>query len=118
MSAASAAASAAANSRAWSRCLAALSHADLLLHVQEVEKEKKKLQEENKKLKEQTDGIMEEEQRFEGCNAYEKFLQVVAELNYDEQWITELKAEKKKLVLKVACLEELVLGSGADDWEA
>ena len=52
-----------------------------------------------KELKELTDGIMEESntQHILGCNAYEKFIQAMTELNYDEKWITELKQEVKGL---------------------
>ena len=59
----------------------------------------KGLKEENKELKELTDGIMEESntQHILGCNAYEKFIQAMTELNYDEKWITELKQEVKGL---------------------
>jgi cell shape-determining protein MreC len=45
------------------------------------------------------DGIMEDpnSQHIQGCNAYEKFGQAMCELNYDEQWIKELKEENKNL---------------------
>ena len=51
------------------------------------------------KIRRITDGIMEESntQHILGCNAYEKFIQAMTELNYDEKWITELKQEVKGL---------------------
>ena len=57
------------------------------------------LKAEIKKLKEITDGIMDDEnsQHILGCNAYEKFCQAMCELNHDEKWIKELKAENEKL---------------------
>tara|TARA_R110000803_G_scaffold120177_2_gene188337 strand:+ start:519 stop:1199 length:681 start_codon:yes stop_codon:yes gene_type:complete len=61
--------------------------------------ENEKLKEEIKELKELTDGIMEESntQHILGCNAYEKFIQAMTELNYDEKWIKELKDENEEL---------------------
>ena len=40
-------------------------------------------------------------QHIIGCNAYEKFSQAMCELNYDEEFITELKEENKKLKEKL-----------------
>ena len=74
-------------------------------------KELTSLEKENKELKEITDGIMNEEgtEYILGCNAHEKFCQAMCELNYDEEWITELKAENKELKQEVANHKE--------DWE-
>ena len=50
-------------------------------------------------LEQLTEGIMNEPGtgHIQGTNSYEKFCQVMSELNYDEKWITELKAENKEL---------------------
>lgn len=50
-------------------------------------------------LEQLTEGIMNEPGtgHIQGTNAYEKFCQTMSELNYDEKWITELKAENKEL---------------------
>ena len=85
-------ATAEANSRAWSRCLAALSHADLLLYIQEVEKEKKKLQEENAELK------------AEKKELHDQVKSVVR----DEDWEEDIAEVVENLVLKIDVLEELV----------
>ena len=63
-----------------------------------------KLTDENEKLKELTDEIMNDptSTHILGCNAYEKFTQAMCELNHDEKWITELKAEIEKLKEQLA----------------
>jgi len=61
-------------------------------------------EEEIKKLTELTDGIMNEPNtsHIQGCNAYEKFIHTLVELNHDEKWITELKKEKEDLMKFIA----------------
>ena len=56
----------------------------------------------NDEYVEQLEGIMNEKgtEHILGCNAYEKFCQAICELNYDEEWITKLKAENKELIAK------------------
>ena len=89
--------------------------------TQNLELENAQLREEVKNLKELTDGIMEESntQHILGCNAYEKFIQAMTELNYDEKWITELKQEVKnlkeeneKLEAKIAKFKKIL----TDEW--
>ena len=86
-------------------------YSDHRKQIKEIKKEKmscefkklkatiEELKDKIKELKELTDGIMEESntQHILGCNAYEKFIQAMTELNYDEKWITELKQEVKGL---------------------
>jgi len=61
--------------------------------------ENEELKKQNAELKELTDGIMNEEgtQHILGCNAYEKFCQAMSELNFDENWISEMKVEHTRL---------------------
>ena len=90
---------------------------DPLSTTQNLELENAQLREEVKNLKELTDGIMEESntQHILGCNAYEKFIQAMTELNYDEKWITELKQEvrglkeeNEKLKAKIAKFKKIL----------
>ena len=81
---------------------------DIMTHIKNQELRIQKLEQENKKLKQQNDAIMEDEdsQHILGCNAYEKFMQAMCELNYDEKLIKELKdkivdIEGEKLELQI-----------------
>ena len=66
---------------------------ELKFDKQELDKEIRELKAENKELKNINEGIMNEPGtgHIQGSNGYEKFCQVMSELNYDEKWITELK---------------------------
>lgn len=84
------------------------SHKKYYVVNQKLKEEVKNLREKNKELEEQLDGIMEDKdsQHIIGCNAYEKFSQAMCELNYDEEFITELKEENKKLKEKLLLKSE------------
>jgi|9_EtaG_2_1085328.scaffolds.fasta_scaffold05787_7 hypothetical protein len=71
-------------------------------HNEHLSNQLNKSESRNDEYVEQLEGIMNEKgtEHILGCNAYEKFCQAICELNYDEEWITELKAENKQLIAK------------------
>jgi len=71
-------------------------------HNEHLSNQLNKSESRNDEYVEQLEGIMNEKgtEHILGCNAYEKFCQAICELNYDEEWITKLKAENKELIAK------------------
>ena len=72
--------------------------AELQKGYKDTKKELHKLIQEKKKWEENEKGIMDYERwGIHGCNSYERFTHAIAELNYSENWITELRYENKEL---------------------
>ena len=72
--------------------------AELQKGYKDTKKELHKLLQEKKKWEENEKGIMEYDTAgIHGCNSYERFEHAIAELNYSENWITELRYENKEL---------------------
>ena len=75
---------------------------DALASLNFYQEANKELKVELKKLRTMEKDIMEEEHAgILGCNPYERFSNVLEELDYDEKWIRELKQEIKELREKV-----------------
>ena len=84
---------------------------DIMTYIKNQELRIQKLEQENKQLKQQNDAIMEDEnsQHILGCNAYEKFMQSMSELHYDEKWLKELREENKQLKTNINMDKDIIL---------